>query len=272
MALTGIVDFHSHLIPAVDDGAADVAASLAALRAFAEQGTTTCITTPHFDGSLTRSPAALAARLDALDAGWATLQGALQGTAGLPSLARGVEVMLDAPDVDLSDARLRLAGGPFVLCEFPAMLLPPNAELAITRLRAKGWLPIIAHPERYRNHEPALETIGRCRQAGAFFQVNAGSLVGQYGSTAQVVAERLLTRGWVDYLASDHHARGVPATAQAVTWLEGRDAAEQAYQLTVSNPTRILQGERPIPVTPIERRTTSRAWWRRFLEGISGQR
>lgn len=272
MALTGIVDFHSHLIPGVDDGAADVAQSLTALRAFAAQGTATCITTPHFDGSLTRAPAALAARLEALDAGWARLQAALQGVDGLPRVARGVEVMLDAPDVDLSDARLRLAGGPFVLCEFPAMLLPPNAELAIAQLRASGWMPIIAHPERYRNHEPGLETIGRCRQAGAFFQVNAGSLVGQYGSAAQLVAERLLTRGWVDYLASDHHARGVPATAQAIDWLGGRDAAEQAHQLTVMNPARILQGERPIPVTPIERRSARRGWWGRIVGAVTGRR
>jgi protein-tyrosine phosphatase len=265
MALPGRLDFHSHLIPGVDDGAADVPQSLAALRAFAAQGVTTCITTPHFDGSLTRQPRALEARLAELDAGWERLAAAREGVEGIPTMARGVELMLDVPDVDVSDPRLRLAGGPFVLCEFPAMLLPPNAELAVKQFVARGWTPIIAHPERYRNHEADLMTIGRCRVAGAYLQVNAGSLVGQYGSEAQTTAVRLLTRGWVDYLSSDHHARGVPATAAAITWLEGRDAAEQAHQLTVSNPRRILAGERPIPVTPIERRAPRRPWWQRLF-------
>lgn len=265
MGLPGRLDFHSHLIPGVDDGAADAPQSLAALRAFAAQEVTTCITTPHFDGSLTRVPQALEARLAQLDAGWATLTAARAGVEGLPSMERGVELMLDIPDVDVSDPRLRLAGGPFVLCEFPAMLLPPNAELAVKQFVARGWIPIIAHPERYRNHEADLMTIGRCRVAGAYLQVNAGSLIGHYGPEARTTAVRLLTRGWVDYLSSDHHARGIPATADAIAWLGTRHAEEQAYQLTVSNPRRILAGERPIPVTPIERRAPTLPWWRRLF-------
>lgn len=259
----GIVDFHSHLMPAVDDGAPDVTAALAALRAFKEQGVTTCLTTPHFDGSLTKRPALAEARLAEFDVAWEALAKATATDYDGPILARGVEVMLDEPDPDLSDARVRLAGGPFILCEFPAMQLPPNAEWALHNLGARGWRPIIAHPERYRNHDDRLTTLARCRAAGAYLQVNAGSLLGQHGDRAERVARQLLALGWVDYLASDHHSRGTPATARAVERLREEGAEAQARRLTEENPARILSGEGPLPVEPLAPRR--RSLWSRWF-------
>lgn len=271
----GFVDFHSHLMPAVDDGAPDVAQSLEALRAFAGQGAATCITTPHFDASLTKSPEAFASRMAQFDTAWGILTAARDAAAtspgrpALPALARGVEMMLDDPDPDLSDPRVRLAGGPFVLVEFPAMQLPPNAEWALHNIKAKGWRPIIAHPERYRNHDARLTVLSRCRAAGALLQVNAGSLLGQHGDRARAVAGALLQLGWVDYLASDHHARGEPATGRAVALLRSRGAEAQAQRLTVENPTRILAGETPLPVGPLRARE-ARSWWARLLLRLAG--
>lgn len=273
--MTGVVDFHSHLMPAVDDGAPDVQQSLEALRAFAAQGAVTCLTTPHFDASLTKSPGAFAARMAQFDTAWGTLTAARDayrpptGRLPLPALARGVEMMLDDPDPDLSDPRVRLAGGPFVLVEFPAMQLPPNAEWALHNIREKGWRPIIAHPERYRNHDARLTVLSRCRAAGALLQVNAGSLLGQHGDRARAVANALLSLGWVDYLASDHHARGEPATGRAVALLRSRGAEAQAHRLTVENPQRILAGEAPLPVEPLRTRE-ARSWWARLLVRIAG--
>jgi len=252
-------------MPQVDDGARDTEAALAALRAFRDQGVTTCLTTPHFDGSLTKSPAAAAARLAEFDIAWKALGAAAAADPGLPALARGTEVMLDEPDPDLSDERIRLAGGPFVLCEFPAMQMPPNAEWALHNIRAKGWRPIIAHPERYRNHDERLTVLARCRTAGALLQVNAGSLLGQHGERAERTARLLLSLGWVDYLASDHHARGEPATARAVEALRAQGAEAQARRLTEENPARILGGETPLPVEPLQSRR--RSWWSRVFGG-----
>lgn len=283
--MTAIVDFHSHLMPAVDDGAPDATHSLDALRAFAAQGIGTCITTPHFEGSLTRSPAAFAGRIAEIDAGWERLRAVVasaasapgsgdgardaQGTAAasaLPKVERGVEVMLDDPDPDLSDSRLRLAGGPYVLCEFPAMRLPPNAEWAMQNLIRKGWRPIIAHPERYRNHDDRLTALVRCREAGAHLQVNAGSFLGQHGDTARAIARKLLELGWVDYIASDFHARGTPATARAVALLIERGGEVQARRLTEENPARILTGEPPLTVPPfVAPKTGPVSWWSRLF-------
>lgn len=259
-----MIDFHSHLIPAVDDGAPDLTHSLSALRAFAQQGVQRCVTTPHFDGSLTRGADGGTARLAELDAGWAVLTEAVAAVPGLPAIARGAEVMLDVPDPDLSDARLRLAGSRAVLVEFPGMRMPPNGEWALLQLSQAGWRPVLAHPERYRNVEPDLRSLARCRQAGAAFQLNAGSLLGFYGETAARQAVSLLRMGWVDYLSSDHHARGEPATARAVEWMVAAGGAAQATRLTEENPARLLADEGPLPVAPLQMRE-ARSWWARLF-------
>ncbi len=267
--MAGFVDFHSHLMPGVDDGAQDVEQALAALRLFQAQGATHCLTTPHFDAGLTKSASALAARLGQFDAAWEALTRAHAQEPALPALARGVEMMLDDPDPDLTDPRVRLAGGPFVLVEFPAMQLPPNAEWALNNIRQRGFRPIVAHPERYRNHDARLTVLQRCRAAGALLQVNAGSLLGQHGDRARAVAHALLQLGWVDYLASDHHARGEPSTARAIQLLVARGAEAQARRLTEENPARILRGEPPLPVRPLETKQ-ARPWWARLLGRIAG--
>jgi protein-tyrosine phosphatase len=267
-ATHAIVDFHSHLLPGVDDGARSVEESLKALEAMAAQGMGVCLTTPHFNASLTRDPSALGARLGAFDAAWASLTAAMAGRSALPTLARGTEVMLDEPDADLSDPRIRLAGGPFVLVEFPALRLPPNAEWGIANLVGRGWRPIVAHPERYRNVDNELTALARLRDAGGLFQLNASSVVGQHGEAAARMASRLLHTGWIDYVGSDHHARGTPATARALAQLREAGGAEQVRLLSEENPARLLRGEAPRPVPPLMAAEQA-AWWRRLLRRVT---
>lgn len=245
-----MIDFHNHLIPGVDDGAATPDEAAAALAAFREQGVRTVVATPHVNGVLTTNPAALEARLAELDAGWAALE---EVAAGEPSMRvlRGAEVMLDAPKVDLSDPRLRLGGTRFVLVEFPFMNVPPNAPRAVFDVKMAGWRPVLAHPERYGNAAMDLADAEEWRRVGALLQVNAGSLIGRYGDRPQKLAWALLERGMVDYLGSDYHTRGRLAVADCRAELERRGAGEQAALLLETNPARLLAGDDPLPVSPI---------------------
>jgi protein-tyrosine phosphatase len=269
-AAVGITDFHSHLIPGVDDGAQDPEDSAAALGRFRAEGVTHLITTPHFVGSLTLDERALGSRLFELDAGWAVLQGVVAADAlrmGSPIVvARGVEVMLDVPDADLSDPRLRLAGGPFVLVEYPGLRLPPvNAEFALASLRQRGWIPVVAHPERYRNLDASLASLARFRGTGAHLALNAGSLFGDYGRTAAAHARNILAAGWADYVVSDYHARGEPGLSRFSRALADAGFAEQAALLTVTNAARLLAGEAPLPVPPIASPKEERSLWARLF-------
>jgi tyrosine-protein phosphatase YwqE len=265
-----ITDFHSHLVPGVDDGAREPEDSAAALGRFRAEGATQIITTPHFMASLTLDAPKLEARLAELDAGWASLREVVAADAARAGSAlrveRGAEVMLDVLNPDLSDERLRLAGGSFVLVEYPMLRLPPvNADVALSGLRDRGWNPVVAHPERYRNLEPSLAELATFRRAGAFMQVNAGSLFGDYGKTAAGHARRILAAGEADYVASDYHARGEPGLQRFVRAMQDAGFGEQAELLTMTNPARLLAGEPPLRVPPIQMKTESRSLWERLF-------
>jgi protein-tyrosine phosphatase len=269
-AASVITDFHNHLMPGVDDGAQDSADSAAALGRFRTEGAAQIITTPHFMGSFTLYPARAEARLAELDAGWEALRAVVAADAGRTGSAlrveRGAEVMLDVPDPDLSDERLRLAGGPFALVEYPGLRLPAvNAEVALVELHARGWIPVLAHPERYRNLDPTLEELARFRRAGAFLQMNARSLLGGYGKTAADLARRMLVAGEADYVASDYHARGETGMQRFVTAMGDSGFSEQAELLTVTNPARLLAGEPPLRVPPVQEKRKSQSLWERLF-------
>lgn len=291
MQALSITDLHSHLIPAVDDGARDASDARGAIRILASDGVTRIVTTPHVRASVLTDPAARSRRLTQLDMGWALLlraRGELPEDA--PVIERGIELMLDAPDPDLSDERLRLAGGPAVLVEFPFMRIPVYATEQLEWLAREGWTPVVAHVERYDNLELSLREVSRWREVGALLQLNAGSFLGRYGKAPRRRAWGLLGTGWVSLLASDYHARSAPPVLREA-WrriagggrvAEGRGrgggradrtgrvrtgpgAAEGPVEaalrlLLEQNPRRIVEGKRPLPVPPLAEKPAWRRW------------
>jgi protein-tyrosine phosphatase len=242
-------------MPAVDDGAQSVAESADALKALKDAGVSVIVATPHFEANVTIRPRDLESRMEEIDFAFAELQASAATIGGL-RVERGVELALDIPEPDLSDPRLRLAGGRFFLMEFPAMAVPPGSERVLRSMSASGFTPIIAHPERYYGMINTIELAGAWRAAGAHLQVNCGSLLGRYGAEARNAGFELLQRGWVDYLSSDYHARGPALIEPCRALLEKLDAKEQAFTLMSINPARILEGSPPLPVQPLRVKRT----------------
>lgn len=256
-----MIDFHSHLLPAVDDGAASLDESRAAIRAMTEQGVEALVVTPHLEASLTDRPEELARVLAGLDAAFLAVRTMVDEEFPGVRLERGVELMLDHPGPALEDPRLRLAGTTFLLVEFPGMLVPPHSVSALYDLKVKGWRPIVAHPERYRNLA-SVDEVEEWRTVGALTQLNAGSLLGRYGDRAREIAWGLLERGWADYLSSDYHARGGLRLKEAGDALRKAGGTAQLELLTRVNPARMLAGEEPDHVPPLPRRPPL---WRRLF-------
>jgi len=245
-----MLDFHNHLMPAVDDGACDLDESREGLETLRSQGIDTIITTPHLRGSMTVRAAELEGFLGVLDESWEQLISLAHAEFPEMRIERGVELMLDVPAPALDDPRLRLAGTSFVLVEFPFMSIPPNSTLAIRDLVKAGWMPIIAHPERYANMAPNFGLIDSWREAGARIQVNSGSLLGFYGQTPKKLAWTLLRDGLAHYLSSDYHSRGKCSVASAASYLKDRGGEATHRLLTTTNPERMLAGKQPLPVPP----------------------
>jgi protein-tyrosine phosphatase len=260
---TALVDIHNHLVPGVDDGARDLPAVLASVERMTRQSVRRIVTTPHIEGSLTLDPARLESRLAQVTEAWERAEQAIRETFPEVGYLRGHEICLDVPDVNFTDPRIRMAGTSFVLVEWPRLQLPPGTVAVLSRIREKGFRPIVAHPERYAGMSAALGVAGQWRDAGAALQVNYGSLVGRYGADAQSNAIRLLRRGWVDYLASDFHGHVSLKIYKEEAWamLAEFGAEEALHYLCRINPGRVIDDELPLPVPilPPERR-----FWARF--------
>jgi protein-tyrosine phosphatase len=252
-----VIDIHSHLLPGVDDGARSLEESLPVLERFGRDGVEVLVCTPHL-------LATDAARVD--DGRYAEVFDELVRHAPpQPRLARGWEIMLDAPGVDLRAAHLRLGGSTAILVEFPRLSVPAGAARELFRLRASGVVPVLAHPERYWACTPQL--VAEWRRAGAVIQGDATMPLA--GGPVGKLARALLEQGLVDCLASDNHG-DVRSLGAARTWLEELGAGEQARLLTHVNAERVLRSEPVLPVAPLP--VLERGMLTRLKELVLGRR
>lgn len=244
-----MADLHTHVIPGVDDGAPDLESAIDTLRMLYRDGIEAVAATPHLNASRTNG-----SRRRRADEAWPGL--VERAGAEIPGLDlyRGFEICLDVPNPDLSEDAVRLAGSRFVLVEFHAFTIPECSAEALAGIRTDGYVPIVAHPERYWGYDRRCSLVPEWRSAGALLQVNSGSLLGEYGERVQLTAHRFLSEGWVDLIASDNHARVGRSPSLRVVWdyLTGRGLREQATLLLATNPHRILRDEMPLTVGRIE--------------------
>lgn len=255
----GIVDFHSHLIPGVDDGAETLEQSLAAIQKMWEQGITHIITTPHFRAHTLNDAAEFEWRIGFVDEAWETLRAAAKEEFPDLELRRGCELALDEPLEAMPDPRVRLAETRFMLVEFPSFLIPAESGKVLAQVKELGVTPIVAHPERYDNLDDDLEVLLEWKRSGAFLQVDAGSLVGDFGDSIEASGWKVLELGLGDYLSSDYHARGDCFVAEAQKCISAQQGDSLFRLLSASNGERLLRGENPIKVERLERK---RGRWR----------
>jgi protein-tyrosine phosphatase len=236
-----MIDIHTHLLPGVDDGSPSVDVSVPVLERFAADGVEVVVCTPHLAASTAMGAPHEHHRI--------ILDDLRVRAPKVPELRLGWEIMLDQPGVDLRDSRFGLGGSTAVLVEFPRMVIPPNADKEIFRLRMSGVVPVLAHPERYWGC--TAQRVAEWREAGAVVQMDvAGVFAGQ---TKGRVASALLENGLVDLFASDTHG-DTRSLAPARRWLEDIGATEHANLLTRTNAARLLSNQTMLRVPPLERR------------------
>ncbi|UCC24819.1 MAG: hypothetical protein JSU98_13960 [Gemmatimonadales bacterium] len=262
-------DLHSHLVPGVDDGARSMQEALDAVEAMTRVGIRRIITTPHLEASTLQDPEKAEKRIKAVQTAFRELVVAVREHFPEVALWRGFEIALDVPDPDFSDPRVRMAGTRFVLVEWPRLSVPPGSHGPIRRIRDAGWIPVVAHPERYHGVHNDLQMAATWREAGGYLQVNHGSVLGQYGDEARNRALRLLEAGLASYLASDHHPRPRHGlTVKLVReFFRELDAEETFLTLTRTNPRRLMDDREPYAVPRITVRGGLRGRLGSFLGG-----
>ena len=239
-----MIDLHSHILPRLDDGSQNMEESLAMAQIAVESGVRSMVATPHCAQGRARE----------VYSGWLLLREALED-AGIPlRVYPGMEI-LGTPDTArlLQEGQLfTVNGSRYPLVEFLFQATAREITDILESVVQAGFLPLIAHPERYECVHQDPGCINTWKKMGCLFQVNRGSLLGRFGSTAQDMAFSLVDRGFATVVASDAHSPRMrtPWLRDVYGMLDEEFSPVAARYLLRRNPRSILRDEDLPPVEP----------------------
>lgn len=235
----GYIDIHCHMLPAVDDGSSSMEQSIRMAKQAAMEGFSDIILTPHqkadrkcvtYEGTLRRMQL-LQNRVDELRIPVRFHPGAEI------FYCHGAEELLEEGKLHT------LADSHYVLVEFFPGEEYAYIRDALVRISSYGYLPVLAHVERYLSVN---SEAGRAKQlkqnTGCFFQVNASSLTGEAGFAGKNASRKIVRQGLADFIATDsHNDEGrSPRISHCAQWLEKKLGRGEMERLLVHNPRAVL--------------------------------
>lgn len=189
----GFTDWHSHILPGVDDGAKDLDEALEMLDYFKLLGIKKVFLTPHIKNSLTVNREELLSRTNQL-----------RKYAGDEiELRLSAEYILDSGFEKCFKCQLLYLNDGYVLVETSCLSLQDNFYELLYLISVEGNIPVIAHPERYLYMKD--DDYYRLKNNDYSFQLSLLSLSGYYGKVVKKRAIRMLMRGMYDYVGTDIH-------------------------------------------------------------------
>lgn len=199
------VDIHSHLLPGIDDGAVTIEDTEQLIVGLQEIGFKKFITTPHVMGEVwNNSRAQIEEKTNNT-----IIQ--LEITKIAENLKAAAEYMIDAEFHTLfKKEKLLTLKDNHVLVEISYLNPPIQLFDILFELQVAGYIPVLAHPERYNFYHHSLSDYKKLKQAGCLFQLNMLSTTGYYGEKVAKMADTLLKNGLIDFIGSDvHHSRHI---------------------------------------------------------------
>jgi len=234
-----MIDLHTHILPGVDDGSPDIDTSLQHLRMMQEHGVTGVFLTSHFmrnmfdgDPETNRNK-------------HFELKKAVEEENIDIELYTGFEIFLE-PGIHqkIDDQQLSLNGTKYILIETNMSGFTVELPQILYDLVRTGWKPILAHPERYSDiiNDPMIAE--DFMHKNILMQINAGSLLGEYGRASQNTAWFLIEKGFAHFLASDNHCKKpVYNLNDALDEIRNNFDEHTANLLSVENPQKVLNNE-----------------------------
>jgi protein-tyrosine phosphatase len=237
-----MIDLHTHILPGVDDGPADMSASLDLARALVAAGIDTAVATPHaFDGIFNVSGAVrdqALARLRTMLAHEGIPLTVLPGAECRVFPGLGDAVLQDPDSFTLNRT------GSSLLLELPDAVLPPGLDEFLFEMRMRGLTVVLVHPERNPAVVEDWRWLGTWVEGGGLVQLTAASVTGAFGLRTRWLCRRLIRRGWVHLLSSDAHgctgARGPQHLPEAVDRAARVVGRERALDMVTTTPARLL--------------------------------
>ena len=196
------LDFHSHILPGIDDGATNIDNAVELVSAMKGWGFEKITCTPHINALYPNKPSDIERAFDAL-------QMALEDRHVDIQLAMSAEYRLVPetwPQV-LEKNWIMPIEDKYILTELPISKKEEMKDIKpleeFRKLVSMGLTPILPHPERYfyLSHDELLRYV----DAGLVIQCNYGSLAGLYGTESRDRARSLVDEGIVTFYGTDMH-------------------------------------------------------------------
>ena len=230
-----MIDFHSHILPQIDDGSKSYNETIEMLEEAKNAGFEKIISTSHYIEKYyeinEEQRLQLLKNINFQDI----------------KLYLGSEIYVTNEIVQLlKDKKAStINNSRYVLYELPMHSKNMNDKEIIYRIVENGYVPIIAHPERYSYVQEAPEYVEELAEMGALFQSNYGSIIGMYGEKAKKTVKKLLKQNLIDFLGSDVHRpeQIYPKIPKILKKLNKIVSQEKLEELTTLNAQKVLNDE-----------------------------
>jgi tyrosine-protein phosphatase YwqE len=197
---TNYVDIHSHVLPGIDDGAKTIEDSKFLLENMIEFGFSKIITSPHTIETIwNNTPETISEALQITKENLNALTTKVE-------LKAASEYIMDDYFASLFDqGKLLTIKDNYVLVEMSYINPPFQLYDYIFKLQVAGYIPVLAHPERYVFYHSDVSNYAKLKKAGCYFQMNLLSATGYYGKEVAKIADQLLKNDMIDFVGSDFH-------------------------------------------------------------------
>ena len=246
-----MIDVHCHILPDVDDGSECMQESRNMAMIAKEQGIDKIIATPHYH------PEFKYLKGEELNKVCEEFKKQLKENNIDIEIYLGNEIYFTYDLIEkISELDFYcLNKSKYILIEFPPTNFPLNLCNIVYELKQKGFIPVLAHVERYIKIHDDPEIIYDCIKTGAIIQINSSSLIGKQGKEIQRFCNLLIGRNMVHLVATDAHGsqRRRPMMKDAYQYIEKKYSKEIADNLFINNAQCILDNKEIIIEEPFEK-------------------
>lgn len=192
----GFIDWHCHLLPGVDDGVQMMEESLQILSFYEELGISEVWLTPHIMEDMPN-------RTEDLKMRFAELDTVYQGNITLHLAAENMLDNLFEERLAKNDLLPLGNDGKYLLVETSYFTPPIGLNSILLRIKSKGYIPVLAHPERYVYMDE--DDYKHLKSIGVLLQANLLSLLNAYGTDACKKVEWMIRKRLIDMWGTDTH-------------------------------------------------------------------
>lgn len=235
------IDIHTHILPEVDDGSRSMAETIKMLQIAQEQQIETIIATPHFiPGGKNLPVDVLKQRLEQVQAEAIKINPSMK-------VFLGNEIYYSESVIeDLKSGKaLTLAESRYVLVEFSTKDTDQHIYRALSGLIRAGYIPILAHVERYRCFYKKEYLIHDLIEAGCYIQMNSRSLIGGFLDREAAYHRSLIEQGLIHLIGSDCHDEKVriPYMMKAAQMIINKYDESLVSKILFTNPLNVLENK-----------------------------